>query len=66
MRCLAHGTSALHEDRQENKQGLRPECRRGEHIAQNRTKLECKRKYCLNQPIERSSGWNFPQECPHE
>ena len=23
------GTSALHEDRRENKQGLRPECRRG-------------------------------------
>jgi hypothetical protein len=33
-----------------------PNAAAGEHIAQNRTNLEWKRKYCWNQPIERSSG----------
>jgi hypothetical protein len=47
------GTSAHHEDRQENKQGLRPNAAAGEHIAQNRTKLEGERNYCSDQPIER-------------
>ena len=32
-----------------------PNAAAGEHIAQNRTKLEGERNYCLNQRIERSS-----------
>jgi hypothetical protein len=33
-----------------------PNAAAGEHIAQNRTKLEGQRNYCSNQPIECSSG----------
>ena len=55
MRCLAHGTSALHEDRRGTSKAFAPNAAAGEHIAQNSTKLEVERKYCWLQPAKRST-----------
>ena len=49
------GTSALHEDRQGTSKAFAPNAAAGEHIAQNRTKLEDERNYCLDATNWRSA-----------